>query len=200
MSTPTRSCRQMIGRNPPATAVSITDVVGKQNSVVTPSRFRISTTAWSARICSLPCGVCPSLGAGRRTRLQSGRLAAKQRETSMQTSISRRAYAGRRRGRGSACRAARAPRTSRSASACSPTWPAPMRPIPAPARYSARRWRSRTSCATNPSIKAEVVQADLQLKPDVAVVDRRATGSTTRASMWSPTCRCPRRHSRSATW
>jgi hypothetical protein len=56
MSTPTRSWRQMIGRNPPATAVSITDVVGKQKSVVTPSRFRISTTAWSARI-------CPSLAA-----------------------------------------------------------------------------------------------------------------------------------------
>ena len=31
-------------------AVSITDVVGKQNSVVTPSRFRISTTASAARI------------------------------------------------------------------------------------------------------------------------------------------------------
>jgi len=45
ISTPTRSWRQMIGRSPPATAVSITEVVGKQNNVVTPSRFRTSTTA-----------------------------------------------------------------------------------------------------------------------------------------------------------
>ena len=34
MSTPTRSCRQMIGRMPAATAFSMIEVVGKQNSVV----------------------------------------------------------------------------------------------------------------------------------------------------------------------
>ena len=44
-----------------------------------------------------------------------------------------------------------------------------MPPTPGSARCSARRWRSRTSCARNASIKAEIVQADLQLKPDVAV-------------------------------
>ena len=37
------------------------------------------------------------------------------------------------------------------------------------ARCSAHRWRSRTSCAPIPAIKAELVQADLQLKPDVAL-------------------------------
>ena len=50
MSTPTRSCRQMIGRMPAATAFSMIEVVGKQNSVVTPSRFRTSTMASAVRL------------------------------------------------------------------------------------------------------------------------------------------------------
>ncbi len=54
MWTPTRSWRQMTGRSPPATAASMIGVVGKQNSVETPSRFRISVIA------SMTCiGVAP---------------------------------------------------------------------------------------------------------------------------------------------
>src|SRR5947209_20043039 len=49
MSTPTRSCRQMIGRMPAATAFSIRGVVGKQKRVDMPSRLRISTIASPVR-------------------------------------------------------------------------------------------------------------------------------------------------------
>src|SRR5258708_62490 len=45
MWTPTRSWRQITGRRPPATAASMIGVVGKQNSVETPSRFKISVIA-----------------------------------------------------------------------------------------------------------------------------------------------------------
>ncbi len=42
MCTPTRSWRQITGRMPIAAAASMIGVVGKQNRVDTPSRFRIS--------------------------------------------------------------------------------------------------------------------------------------------------------------
>src|SRR6185436_2524533 len=45
MWTPTRSWRQITGRMPPATAASMIGVVGKQNIVEMPSRFRISVIA-----------------------------------------------------------------------------------------------------------------------------------------------------------
>src|SRR5579862_8672774 len=54
MWTPTRSCRQITGRMPAATAASMIGVVGKQNSVLTPSRFRISEIASMTCIVSLP--------------------------------------------------------------------------------------------------------------------------------------------------
>src|SRR5688572_32487922 len=45
MCTPTRSCRQMMGRMPRAAADSMIGVVGKQNIVEMPSRLRISVIA-----------------------------------------------------------------------------------------------------------------------------------------------------------
>ena len=91
----------------------------------------------------------------------------------MQTSIRRRALLG------AGVAAAALPRRSRAADkpirigVLTDMSGSPMPPIPARARCSARRWRSRISCATHPSIKAEVVQADLQLKPDVALAIAR---------------------------
>src|SRR5260370_26974636 len=57
MWTPTRSWRQMTGRSPPATAASMIGVVGKQNSVLTPSRFRISVIASMTSIGVAPLGL-----------------------------------------------------------------------------------------------------------------------------------------------
>ena len=159
----------MIGRNPPATAVSITDVVGKQNSVVTPSRFRISTTAWSARICPLPCGVCRSLGAGRRARLQSAHHLP---HNKGRTSCRPRSVAAQCLGAGAA--AAALPRRARAAD--KPIRIGVLTDMGGP--YAANTGLGSVLGAqmavedfmrNNPSIKAEVVQADLQLKPDVAV-------------------------------
>src|ERR1700730_11305528 len=45
MCTPTRSWRQITGRMPPATAASMIGVVGNENRVEMPSRFRISVIA-----------------------------------------------------------------------------------------------------------------------------------------------------------
>ncbi len=68
MWTPTRSCRQITGRMPTAAAASMIGVVGKQNRVETPSRFRISamtcmtcigrSSHWvefTSAHCDLPC-------------------------------------------------------------------------------------------------------------------------------------------------
>lgn len=60
MWTPTRSWRQMTGRSPPATAASMIGVVGKQNSVLMPSRFRISVIASMTSI-----GVAPFVASRR---------------------------------------------------------------------------------------------------------------------------------------
>ncbi len=54
MCTPTRSWRQITGRSPPATAASIIGVVGKQNIVLMPSRFRISVIASMTSISVAP--------------------------------------------------------------------------------------------------------------------------------------------------
>src|SRR3954462_3863479 len=53
--TPTRSWRQITGRMPPATAASMIGVVGKQNIVEIPSRFRISVIASMTSIGVFPC-------------------------------------------------------------------------------------------------------------------------------------------------
>ena len=56
MWTPTRSWRQITGRMPPATAASMIGVVGKQNIVEMPSRFRISVIASMTSIGFAPLG------------------------------------------------------------------------------------------------------------------------------------------------
>ena len=56
MWTPTRSWRQITGRMPPATAASMIGVVGKQNIVEIPSRFRISVIASMTSIGVFPFG------------------------------------------------------------------------------------------------------------------------------------------------
>ena len=56
MCTPTRSWRQITGRMPPATAASMIGVVGKQNIVEMPSRFRISVIASMTSIGVFPLG------------------------------------------------------------------------------------------------------------------------------------------------
>src|SRR6266851_3383175 len=56
MWTPTRSWRQITGRTPAAAAASMIGVVGKQNRVEMPSRFRISVIASMTSIGVAPLG------------------------------------------------------------------------------------------------------------------------------------------------
>src|SRR5215470_1160258 len=155
----------MIGRRPLATAVSITEVVGKQNSVVTPSRFRISTTAWSARIGSSYCG---GFGEPMRRAPEASTVAAQQGENGMPTSMGRRALLG------VGVAAAALPRRTRAAD----------KPIrigvltdmtgvyaanTGPGSVLGAQMAVEDFMRAHPEVKAEVVQADLQLKPDVAL-------------------------------
>ena len=74
--TPTRSCRQMTGRIPTAAAASMIGVVGKQNKVETPSRFRISAMTFMTSIGGSSQWLfrVPANRAGRRAKFSFGAL------------------------------------------------------------------------------------------------------------------------------
>jgi hypothetical protein len=152
------------------------DVVGKQNSVVTPSRLRISTTAWSARI-RPPCELEKAYGA-------MGRLnptVARSRFDRADASTVRiwldnpgrrhdnpppRLLARRRR---RCCRRTRAAdKPIRIGVLTDMAGPAP----PIPARSVLGAQMVEDFCATTLD-QGGSVQADLQLKPDVAVAITR---------------------------